>query len=164
MSTATSTSARIPGPDLCASCHRRIHFPCELFRIVDCNRCQDQRYKCEDCDGEGQLLEHGAWSHCRTCNGEGELRGCPSCRGQGYFFFATQPNRPPLQCEDCDGEGLRPCVCNEDFQIKQYQGLCPGDCEGLDGARRNHPKPPTNPKDRSSKRGWGKVVFPYEDT
>lgn len=168
MSASTSTSFQILDPDLCERCNNSIHYPCEILQWVDCDQCQDQWYKCDACDGKGRgqlRLQNGTYPPCGICGREGRLRGCPSCNGDGCLSVVGRYGQG-IPCEDCGGQGLRPCQCNEEFRVLQFVGLCPGDCRY--GLPRIHPKPPTNPKSSTNrdyailKEDWGEMVLPYQ--
>lgn len=159
-SASASTNTKVQNPNLCASCERNINFPCEKFQWFDCVRCRDQFYKCEVCNGWGCWLTPGnvpgneQYFICGNCGGRGRLRGCPWCKGEGSLTVIGR-NDQAIECEDCGGEGVRSCSCNKAFQVLRYLGLCAGDLH------RAHPKPATNPRSRSLKEDWGKVVYPY---
>lgn len=159
----SSTTIVGTDPDVCGRCNNSIHYPCEVFRMVDCPRCGHDVYECGFCGGRGEspfTLEDGTNPTCVPCNGRGELRGCATCRGTGSL--ASPGHDYDIECGDCAGQGWKPCKkCDQRRQVKRLWRLCPGDT--FRGLPRKHVKPSVNPReDEFAKEDWGEMVLPYD--
>jgi hypothetical protein len=89
---------------------------------VDCPECRNGREKCDNCDGEGEIL-------CTNCDGSGE-EDCRYCDGSGMDEDSGE------ECDMCEGDGKQTCeVCNStNYESCNYCGgegeyTC-GYCEG----------------------------------
>jgi hypothetical protein len=120
----------LKGQDIDESYDRIEHnmYSVELVEIyntepeVDCPECRNGSEKCDNCDGDGEIL-------CTGCDGSGE-EDCRYCDGSGMDEDSGE------ECDMCEGDGKQTCeVCNAtQYESCNYCGgngeyTC-GYCEG----------------------------------